>query len=180
MASAPIQTFSITAYEALFMEHYAALARTAYRLLNDTDAAEDIVQDVFCKVWEKKEELEITTSLKSYLFRMVINYSLNYLKKNKALQSRETAYGEEQDSEADTTSDQLHYKETEKRIEQAINGLPPTCKLVFVLSRYEQLSYKQIAAELDISVKAVENHIMRALKQLRNVLGLILFLKLFL
>lgn len=180
MTSLSPQTFSITTYETLFMEHYAALARTAFRLLNDTEAAEDVVQDVFCKLWEKKEELQITTSLKSYLFKMVINYSLNHLKKNKALHLRETEFSTSQENEVDTTTDHVNYKETEKRIEKAINDLPPTCRLVFVLSRYEQLSYKQIAEQLGISVKAVENHIMKALKQLRNVLGLIIFLKLFL
>jgi len=68
-----IQAFTIEEYEKLFMIHYKTLTLTAYRLLNDANASEDIVQDVFCTLWEKKEQLQITTSLKSYLFRMVIN-----------------------------------------------------------------------------------------------------------
>ena len=173
-----IRSITIAAYEELFMIHYKALALTAYRLLNDRNAAQDIVQDVFCTVWEKKDQLQITTSLKSYLFRMVINQSLNYLKKNKAQLSRETLYTSYLNTEVDTTTNGIDFKETEKRIEQAINSLPPTCRLVFVLSRYEQFSYKLIASELNISVKAVENHMMKALKSLRNILSWLLFIHL--
>lgn len=174
-----IQAFTIKEYEELFMIHYKALTLTAYRLLNNTKAAEDIVQDVFCILWEKKEQLQITTSLKSYLFRMVINQSLNYLKKNKAQHNRETLYSTYLNNEEDTITNEINFKETGKRIEQAINSLPPACRLVFVLSRYEQFSYKQIANELNISVKAVENHMMKALKLLRSVLSWFLFFKLF-
>lgn len=179
MTSNGTKVVDIATYEALFMEHYVALTRTAYRLVNDTGAAEDIVQDAFCKFWEKKDQLQITTSLKSYFFQMVINTSLNYLKKNKALQIRETEYSTNQNNDVDTTTDQLNFKETEKLIEKAINNLPPTCRIVFLFSRYEHLSYKQIAAQLGISVKAVENHMMKALKQLRGALGLLIFLKIF-
>lgn len=174
-----IRTFTISAYQELFMIHYKALTLTAYRLLNDTNAAEDIVQDVFCKLWEKKEQLQLTTSLKSYLFQMVINQSLNYLKKNKAQHNRETLYSTYLNNEEDTTTNEINFKETGKRIEHAINNLPPACKVVFVLSRYEQFSYKQIASALNISVKAVENHMVKALKSLRNILSCLLFLKLF-
>ena len=173
-----IQAFTISAYEELFMIHYKALTRTAYRLLNDANAAEDIVQDVFCTLWEKKEQLQITTSLKSYLFRMVINQSLNYLKRNQTQQGRETLYGAYLDNEENTTTNRIDFKETEKRIQQTINNLPPTCRLVFVLSRYEQFNYKQIASHLNVSVKAVENHMMKALKSLRNALSWLLILKL--
>jgi len=82
-------------------------------------------------------------------------------------------------NQEDTTTNEMNFKETGKRIEKAINNLPPTCRLVFLLSRYEQYSYKMIASELNISVKAVENHMMKALKLLRNVLSWFLFLKLF-
>ena len=174
-----IQAFNIKEYEELFLIHYKSLTLTAYRLLNDANAAEDIVQDVFCKLWEKKEQLQITTSLKSYLFQMVINHSLNYLKKNKALHNRETLYGTSWNNEEDTTTNEMNLKETEKRIEQTINNLPPNCRLVFILNRYEEFSYKQIASELNISVKAVENHIIKALKSLRSILSCLLFLKLF-
>ena len=131
------------------------------------------------KLWEKKDQLQITTSLKSYLFQMVINHSLNYLKKNKAQNNRETLYSIYLNNEEDTTANQVNFKETKKRVEQAINSLPPTCRLVFVLNRYEQLSHKQIASELNISVKAVENHIIKALKLLRHALSWLLFLKIF-
>lgn len=174
-----IRTFTISAYEELFLIHYKSLTLTAYRLLNNADAAEDIVQDVFCTLWEKKEKLQITTSLKSYLFQMVINQSLNYLKKDKAQHNRETLYGTYLNKEEDTTTNRVNFKETEKRIEQMINSLPPVCRLVFVLSRYEQLSYKQIASQLNISVKAVENHVMKALKSLRDLLMWLLLVKLF-
>lgn len=171
--------FTIEAYEELFMTHYPALVRSAYRLLDDRAAAEDIVQDVFCKLWEKKNELHHITSLKSYLFRMVINECLNYIRKNKAILAREDSYSAFPDIADNATINNLNVKELEKKVESAVRELPPVCKKVFMLSRYEQFSYKQIAAELNISVKAVEKHIIRALKSLRDILIWLILLKLF-
>ena len=171
--------FTIEAYEALFMTHYPALIRSAYRLLGDPAASEDIVQDVFCKLWEKKNDLYHITSLKSYLFRMVINESLNHINKNKAIHAREDSYSAFLDVADNSTTNRLNVKELEKKVENTVRGLPPVCRKVFILSRYEQFSYNQIATELNISVKAVEKHITKALKALRDILIWLIFLKLF-
>lgn len=163
----------ISGFEALFQVNYRALCATSYRIVQDRDAAEDIVQDIFFKLWEKKDILTINTSLKAYLFQSAINQSINYNKKYKNSLSREGIFNAELGSETDFTSQQMDFKETSIRVDAAIKALPEACRTIFVLSRYEQLSYKEIAKQLEISVKTVENQMTKALKHLRNWLLLL-------
>jgi len=158
----------ISGFEALFQVNYRLLCATSYRIVQDKDIAEDIVQDVFFKLWEKREVLIINTSLKAYLFQSTINQSLNYIRKYKNALKRESAYGEDTASHSNFVEQAMALKEIGSRIDTAMNALPEACRTVFVLSRYEQLSYKQIAVKLDISVKTVENHMVKALKHLRK------------
>jgi len=158
----------ISGFEALFQVNYRPLCATAYRIVQDRDVAEDIVQDVFFKLWEKKDTLIISTSLKAYLFQSVINQSINYNKKYQNSLSREIHFGIETGGDINTISQDMDYKETSIRVEAAIKALPEACRTVFVLSRYEHYSYKDIARHLDISVKTVENQMTKALKHLRR------------
>ena len=156
--------------EALFKAHYADLCRTAYRLLKDEDAAEDIVQEVFLKLWNQKDELVINTSPKAYLARAVSNASLNYLERHKRQVNMEPEDFSAIMHVASEVEDGLHYQELENSVSEAIDALPPRCKAVYVLSRYEDKSYKEIAEDLDISVKTVENQMGKALKDIRSYL----------
>lgn len=160
----------ISGFEALFQVNYQPLCVTAYRIVQDKDVAEDIVQDIFEKLWEKRESLTINSSLKAYLIQSAINQSLNYLKKNKNALSRESFYSSAADENANTTEQAIALKEVSRRADQAIRALPDACRTVFILSRYEQMSYKQIAEKLNISVKTVENQMTKALKHLRRYL----------
>lgn len=155
------------AVERLFKMYYTPLCRTVFRVIKDQDASEDIVQDVFVKMWHKRMELEINTSIKSYLFRAAVNAALNYIGKARKLEQLED---EEPMYFGNDAGEQLDFEETERNINQAIDGLPPACKTIFVMSRYEEMSYKEIAESLQISIKTVENQMGKALKILREKL----------
>jgi RNA polymerase sigma-70 factor (ECF subfamily) len=155
--------------EAVFRRYYTPLGRTVNRMVNDQQATEDIVQDVFLKIWNNRKDLSFTFSIKSYLYRAAINAALNYLEKNKRTVGLETEYYPEPTAEG--VEDQLHFQEVESRVQEAIETLPPACKTIFVLSRYEEMSYREIADSLQISVKTVENQMGKALRQMRQYLS---------
>jgi len=153
-----------------FKSYYQPLCNYAYSFLQDKEEAEEIVQSTFISVWEKRETLSIRTSAKSYLYAMVRNACLNVIKHEKIKQryvNEELAMaspGYESVAHAVTSS------ELEGRIQEAIETLPEQCRLVFKLSRFEDLKYSEIAEQLNISVKTVENHMGKALKIMREQL----------
>ena len=151
--------------EELFRTHYSALCRAVYRIIRDQDTAEDIVQDVFLKVW-RNQTLDADQPAKAYLFQAAINTALNFLEKSKRNVPWDDTFAEH--SGENHTEETLDYQETSQRIHQALNRLPPKCKVVFSLSRFEDMSYAEIAQHLDISVKAVEKHMGKALKIMRQ------------
>src|SRR6476620_7463825 len=138
--------------EVLFRKYYAGLCKSLYKVLRDATFAEDIVQEVFLKVWEKRETLQMDDAIQSYLYRSCYNTALNFLKqqkKNTDIDSLEVAVPGGEAAEKN-----LAFLETEAEILKAIDSLPPKTKLVFSLSRFEELSYKEIAERLDISLKS--------------------------
>ena len=152
--------------EVLFRKYYAALCKSLYKVLRDATIAEDIVQEIFLKVWEKRESLQMDEAVQSYLYRSCYNTALNLLKQQKRntdIDSLELSV-----AGADTAEKDLSFLEAEAEILKAIDALPPKTKLVFSLSRFEELSYKEIAERLDISVKSVEKHMGIALQRLRE------------
>ncbi|MDO1446779.1 RNA polymerase sigma-70 factor [Rhodocytophaga aerolata] len=155
--------------ELLFKHYYASLCRTVNRIVRDTDAAEDIVQDVFMKVWNNRQTLEINFSIKSYLYRSAINSALNYLEKNKKQVHLEDANLLE--PSGNNVEEMLNAAEVQQRVFEATEALPPACKTIFVLSRHENMSYKEIADTLNISPKTVENQMGKALKHFREYLN---------
>jgi len=155
-------------FEKLFRAHYSELCAFANGFLRDVAASEDVVQEVLLKVWTSKDTLEITTSVRSYLFRAVRNSCMNVIKH---LGIREQ-YRETGGSTAgsDHGPDTLVFSELQQKIRTAIDRLPVERKKVFILSRYEGLTYSQIAEKLGISVKTVENQMSRALQFMREEL----------
>lgn len=164
------------ALELLFREHFAALKRVAYRIVVNNEQAKDLVQDVFASMWEKRHSLPRSRPLKAYLFRSVINRSLNYLRDNPRLQmvSLDALTPEQQATHPDETSARLEDHELQILIGRIIEQLPPHCKLAFQLSREEEMSNAEIADYMGISVKGVEKHITLALKRLRKALAVYL------
>ena len=157
-------------YEQVFRTYYQALCNYACSVIKDMDEAEEVVQNVFYTIWNKREVLQVTASIKSYLYRAVHNDCLNKLKHGKV----KTLYAEEYKSHAnggfDSSTNVLEAKELNKQINTAIDSLPEQCGLVFKLSRFENLKYAEIAEQLGISVKTVENHMGKALKIMREKL----------
>ena len=152
--------------EILFRKYYAGLCKSLYKILRDATLAEDIVQEVFLKVWEVRETLKMEDAIQSYLYRSCYNAALNFLKqqkKNTDLDNLETTI-----TASDSAERHLNFQETEAEIQKAIDALPPKTKVVFSLSRFEELSYKEIADRLDISLKSVEKHMGIALQRLRE------------
>ncbi|MGD9976705.1 MAG: RNA polymerase sigma-70 factor [Bacteroidales bacterium] len=157
-------------FETIFRTYYERLCNYANTILNDMDEAEEMVQSAFLTVWEKHDTLEIHTSVKPYLYRAVHNSCLNRVKHYKV---RKT-YGDSVKSQAellhDDASQDLIGSELDGIVANAIDSLPDQCRLVFKLSRFENLTYAEIAEQLGISVKTVENHMVKALKVLREKL----------
>jgi RNA polymerase sigma-70 factor (ECF subfamily) len=158
------------AFEYLFKNYYSRLCGYAARFIDDRDTAEDIIQECFMKIWEKKEILQ-SISIQSLLFAMVRNGCLDYLKHSAIVERRRIAYlanieGEEQLYHTDFTFDPecgTLYRELEEQIRLVIDRLPGRCKEVFIFSRFEGMKNREIADQLQISLKAVEYHISKAL-----------------
>jgi RNA polymerase sigma-70 factor (ECF subfamily) len=158
---------SRTDFEVLFRAHYSALCSYANQFLKDVDAAEEVVQEIMLKVWTNRESLVIDTSMKSYLFRAVRNGCMNVLKHMKVREEYKT-WRENQGEESHLSKeDEMIASELEQKIREAIDRLPMERRKVFIMSRYEGLTYNQIADKLGISVKTVENQMGKALKTLR-------------
>lgn len=156
------------AYESIFKNHYSHLCAYANTFLGNTDAAEDIVQDVFFQIWQKREQLNIEGSVKGYLFKSVHNSCLNALKHKKVKEAHKVHTMYEFKDSADLP---LHEKESDglhETLRKAIEKLPPERKKIFIMHRFEELKYKEIAENLNLSVKTVENQIGKALGFLRE------------
>jgi len=156
----------VHAVETLFRQYYEPLVHYAVRYVNDTHIAENVVSDVFVRMWKNRHKIDFGVNIKTYLFNSVRNYSLNYLKKA----SREDTYKSKYiaiEYDHDTPESQLFEKETQQTIQNAVNELPPKCKEIFCMNRFDGLTYNEIASILDISIKTVETQMSHALKFLR-------------
>lgn len=154
--------------EVLFKRYYSFVTLAVLRLVSDPVTAEDIAQEVFFEIWKRRNSLDIRISLKAYLRKAAVNKTLNFLRDRKNYQNEEISPLQ---AEIQITNDPtLETNELNALIDQAIEALPDRCKLVFKLSRTEEMSYQEIADQMDISVKTVENQIVKALKMLREAL----------
>jgi RNA polymerase sigma-70 factor (family 1) len=165
-----IQQGNERVFEVVFRKHYQSLCNYACGILKDMDDSEEIVQQIFTKLWEQRAEIEITVSLKSYLYRAVHNTCLNRIKHLKIQDTYRQYMGDFLENNHDSVTDILDGKELEQRIADAIEKLPEQCKLIFRMSRFEELKYQEIADQLGLSVKTIENQIGKALKILRSEL----------
>lgn len=157
-----------SALKVIFQEHYPIVYRAIYRIVSDLGIAEDLSQDVFMRLWEKRHKIDIKGALGAYIRRMAVNEALGHLRKNKKYQIEEVA---DYHSPLTTSGEDTYLdKELQAEVNKAIDTLPPRCKAVFMLSRFEELSYKEISQKLDISPKTVENQISKALKIVRKAL----------
>ena len=159
------------ALELVFRAHYPSMVTVVRRIVFAPDVAEELVQDVFFKLWTKRENLAEIDALKTYLYRAARNTALNHLRRLKleqAHEEREAAKGEPATTES--TDDSATAGELTDAVHAAINRLPTRCREIFLLSRDGGLTYAEIARSLEISVKTVETQMGRALKSLRTSL----------
>ena len=165
-----LDTDSELAIDAIFRKYYTVTCRNILRIIPDEQIAEDLAQDVFYELWKKKNKLKINLSLSAYLKRAAVNKSLNFIR-DQRIDFRNAPPKKDLKSNDIEITQKIDTQRLEKDIERAIDQLPDKCRLVFVLSRYENMSYQQIADQLNISIKTVENQISKALKTLRKSLA---------
>ncbi|MEN8250372.1 MAG: RNA polymerase sigma-70 factor [Bacteroidota bacterium] len=172
-----LESGDIHTFEMLYNEHYTSLCHFSQRFVFDLDTAKEIVQDVFIRIWEKRSSLPAEISLKTYLYTSVRNKCIDYLKHLKVenefhkMRIREILEsGNNTSNSMDHPLDGLISKELENVIVDAIENLPEKCREIFELSRFEGLKYREIAEELNISVKTVETQMSRAFASLRKKL----------
>lgn len=156
-----------SAFEQLFRAYYPRLCAFASTLLDDRAEAEEVVQTMFCRLWEQRTSLEVTSSVQAYLFRAVRNASLNQIKKTQIRDAYKVMNLDNLNQNPEFQPDRITESALSQRIEKAIADLPEQCRLVFKLSRFEEMKYKEIAEHLNISIKTVENQMGKALKKLR-------------
>jgi len=156
-------------FEVLFHTYYKQLCRFSFRIVHDKDKAEDVVQTCFINFWQKRELIVIQTSFKAYLFRSVYNRSINeYTRSKKIINEELSVLNEVSGSISEDPILLMQAHEMQKKIDQAIAAMPDGCRTVFMLSREDQLSYKEIAEMLQISIKTVENQMGKALRIMRE------------
>ncbi len=156
----------------LFDRYYAHLVSIAQAYVSDEALSKDIAQEVFTELWLRRQTLHIEQSLGAYLRRMTTNRALNHLKARKRMASYDRS--DQWHHLPDPSPTDLQHKECqeelEARLREAIAQLPEKCRIVFMLSRFERRSHREIAEVLGISVKTVENQILRAMHLLRRAL----------
>lgn len=159
-----------TAFESVFKTYYGKLCAYANQIVSDKDASEEVVQEMFFQLWQKRSFLIIETSLKSYLFRAVHNSCLNYIKHNKIKQAYSSQFIQTNSAGSESQYSMDESGELMDLIGKAVEKLPPERKKVFMMIRYEERKYQEVADMLGISVKTVENQMGKAMQFLREAL----------
>jgi RNA polymerase sigma-70 factor, ECF subfamily len=158
-------------FEKVFTDWFGGLHAYAFSILKDETMAEEAVQSVFCRIWEKRDELQIHTSIKAYLYGSVYRECLNWLRqdKNKRAYKSHVMFSAGH-SVMENASAKAEMGELEKKLNQTLDELPEQRRAIFQLSRFGELKYREIAEQLGISVKTVESQMTKALKELRKKL----------
>ncbi|HBU78704.1 MAG TPA: hypothetical protein DEF18_11440 [Muricauda sp.] len=159
------------AYDKLFNTYWKPLFISAFNVLKDQKICEEIVQDIFIGIWKNRRNLEIKVSLEKYLFSCVRYQVFNQFRKNQKKLREELFENLDQRCTYENPESEMLYKELVQKVDSIVNELPEKCRLVYQMSREEQLSHKEISSRLNISPKTVENHITKALFVLRASMG---------
>ena len=163
---------NIIVFKEVFNQNFAFLCNYSENIVKNKNTAEDIVEEFFIRFWEKRASIRINTNLKSYMLRSVHNQSIDYLRKKAAgIEARIEEYTDLSMLKLITTfhsaSEAIELNELNNKIDVAINQLPEACRRIFTMNRFEDLTYKEIASRLNVSVNTVEMQMSRALKKLR-------------
>jgi len=162
-----IREGNLKEFERIFKEFYPQLCLYALRFVKTKDLSEEIVQNLFCQIWENRKDLNIHTSIKAYLYRSTYHNSLQVLRKIGS-QNKYKEYIKHHFNENDFSTNKLEEKEINKIVHQTLSSLPQRCGTIFKMSRFEGLKYQEIAHKLSISIKTVEANMGKALKAFRH------------
>jgi len=169
-----------TAFEQVFKTHFKRLHAYAFTILRDESDAEEMVQQVFFKLWERNKTLSFSDPITSYLYRAVHNESLNFIKHRKIKSNHQLHVAYSMKNEVEHPAKKVFAGELEKKIHTALEELPEQCRTIFQMSRFDELKYREIADKLGLSVKTVENQMGKALKILRlKLVDFLIFVLLF-
>jgi len=155
-------------FELLFKRYHKVLCSHAARFVYSDAVAQDIVSEVFCKLWKSRAYENITSSYRFYLFRSVRNEAYNYIRLEFRPMEQLEAAATHVSGNGQLPDMITQYEEILNHVEQLVQSLPPQCRKVFLMSRFEEKKYQEIADELGISIKTVEVHISRALQSMRH------------
>lgn len=158
------------AFSILFHQHKNKLFGYLLRLTNSPEITEDIIQEIFLKLWKDKAELVNIMQFDAYLFRMAKNQAINAFKTIARQTLFYTEYINSQEIDIDSTEQLIQFDETQKLLEQIIESLPPQQKLIFKLSREQHLKHEEIAQLLSLSPNTVKNHLIQALSTIKHKL----------
>lgn len=157
------------ALDFIYRHYWEGLFFYSYHLLKDKQACEDLIQDIFVRLWANREQLDIQLSLRSYLYASCRYALYKVIRTGRVREDIFDAIYERLHTES--PYENVEYKDLVERINTIVSALPPKCRDVYELSRNQHLSHREIAERLNISVKTVENHITKALKELKGALG---------
>ena len=162
-----MQSLDKASFEMLFKSHFAGLCYFAQKYVKDFEAAKEIVQDAFLNLWEKRDSIDMERPVKSYLTMIIHNKCTNHLRDNRKFDPYILHVENLLDIPEYEDADTFVEKELEEKIEIALSELPEKCREIFVMNRYENLKYHEIADKLQISVKTVESQMSKALQHMR-------------
>lgn len=151
-------------FEETFKSYHNYLCNLANKIVGDRTASEDLVQNLFLKIWKNRNTIEVHSSVKSYLSTSIINLSYNFIRSRKRLESVTPPLM----VSTNQTEESVNFNEIQMKLDHSIKKLPAKCQVIFTLSRYEGMSNKDVAQHLGLSIKTVENQIGIALKKLKE------------
>jgi len=158
-------------FEKLFRSSYVSLVRYAQTLLRDHDTAEEIVQELFFRLWQDRQTLTIESSLNGYLYRSVHNRALHHIEHQKVVSRHAGEVTSRAELTSEPVTEAIYYSELQARVARVLQRLPERCRVIFRMSRFEGLKYYEIADKLAVSLKTVEADMGKALREFRKALA---------
>jgi RNA polymerase sigma-70 factor (ECF subfamily) len=158
-------------FEKLFRSSYVSLVRYAKTILRDHDTAEEIVQELFFRLWQDREKLNIKSSLNGYLFRSVHNRSLHHIEHQQVVSHHAGEVAARAMLSSEPVTEAIYYSELQAKVAGVLDRLPERCRMIFRMSRFDGLKYNEIAEKLVVNVKTVEADMGKALREFRKALA---------
>ncbi len=166
------QQGDLKVFETVFKDNYASLVKAARRILIDVEPSEEVIQDLFVKLWEKRDSLVISTSLPAYLHKAAVNHAINYWKFQKKTVRFQNYIGfEVEQHQIVSADDNMMHADLDKKVTNLIKSMPERRRMIFEMSRFEGMKNWQIAQNLNVSLKTVEYNMSQALDFLRKKLN---------